>query len=242
MADIAMIGTITTTSAGSPFSIAVTRADVQAGDLLLFWYQTDSGAVTPTVTDNRGNTYSLVNHATAPGPNDLVDTFTFIAVAGTTASTTTTASSLGGVNFGNGALAVVRNGDTTTPYGVSAQNWQLQATLPSGTDNVTTGSMTPTSGRTGYLIVGMSSDVGGLGGIDVPAAGTGFTSQLTFWPFAGRDTTIVETKRVTSSAAAAALFSSQDTSDYLNPGVILNEPGTTGGGNTTPALAFGNVF
>lgn len=151
----------------SSTTVAVTLASpVGNGNLICVSVGYASGTLsTPTVTDDKGNTYNAVDGAVNSATAYCWLTFYLAGIANgpkTITATFSGAQSYATIvvdEFSGGATGVALDG-----HAINAQNG------PSGTDSVTSGSITPTTN--GDLIYGSSVNIGGSGS----TSGTGFTS------------------------------------------------------------------
>lgn len=170
---IAHVQSATNGASAASASIAATVTAIGAGNLvagIVTWHSPTTGDFS-SVTDNQGNTYTIVDRVTsaANGFNQCLGTF--YAANITNAPTTITA------NFANtpadvGIFLDEYSGAGTTPLDGHAM--QTQAAPGTGTDACTSGNITTTV--VGDLIYAGMVDVQGASGSDV--AGTNFTLRV----------------------------------------------------------------
>lgn len=215
-----MTATVAQFSAALADNITLT---VSAGSTLHVWFSYSSASSAGiTCSDNNGGSYgSLLDAQDNRGGNSLGQ---FRSVNHASGSTTIT---IGNHPGGSAYIAVVEiTGVATSPADGTSSNFQ--AGLGGGTNNATSGNITP-SNQPG-IIIGLS--VGSDFGFDGTDAnlGTGFTNVGTCWQVFANDAARVAYKAVTSTSAQAATFNWQSFgNDAITFGAIYDEPG--GGGS-----------
>jgi len=210
------------TGSGTTVAITVT---VSAGSTLVVWVTWDDTATKScSVADPTNGSYTSgpVNNDTAAS-QCLQRFYRQNVVAG---STTITATFGATTDFRGIGVAEVTGAVTTG--GADGSSGNIQAAPGTGTDAITTASMT--NAAQPALIVACSMDVTGSA---VPAAGTGFTSNGSNASLLWR----VESKRLTTtSSTQAATFTAGaggGSDGYITAGFIFDE---AAGGGTTVSL------
>jgi hypothetical protein len=212
------------TVTGVSATYSVTRADTTQGDVIVVWLIQDvNNKQTFTVTDNAAggtNVYTQFDGTLDAPPADGGSQTMFLAVAKATESLTITVTYAIPVAT-NAIWAELVSGSAGLPPAGAAAG-QVQIAAGNGADAVTSTNATPDADYAAWLIVGLASCETNL---SAPGAGTGFTSGGTGWLFGGgTPSTRSESKRVTSSAAAAATFTATAPGDdFTVHGIILSE-------------------
>jgi hypothetical protein len=212
------------TITGVSATYSLTRADATKGDVIVVWLIQDvNNKQTFTVTDNAAggsNVYKQFDGTLDAPPADGGSQTMFLAVAKATESLTITVTYAIPVATNAMWIELVSGSAGLPPAGAAAG--QVQIAAPSGTDSVTSTNATPDADYAAWLILGIASCETNL---SAPGSGTGFTNNGTGWLFGGvTPSTKSESKRVTSSAAAAATFTPTAAGDdWTNHVIILSE-------------------
>jgi hypothetical protein len=216
---------------------------VAANDTIHLWVTNDSsaGVNVSGIADN-------VNGVTA-WPGTVLDDKNDVAngqrvtqfrregcAAGTYTITVTFTGGTGGNTVAKGACAVTISGAASPSLDQHAGN--QQATPTTGTDLVTTTSMSPTK-QPGVLVALSFETVGN----PAPSAGTAFTSIGTGWNFGtGTAFARVEKKSITSMGAVAGTFTAGSNSAHTTLGAIYSQAGASAGasvGDSSPSITAG---
>lgn len=214
-------------SAGGDITVTLT---VTAGNVLHVWAAVDdANAPTPSsCSDNSGvNTYTLLDEVHETLHGNYVSQFrSNFGVAG--------GSTIVAVTFPNApndfrAICVQEiNGALT----VSDHKGNVQDTPGTGTDGVTTGTMSQVGPG---LVTALSYH--STGAVNIPAAGTGFLSQGTGWTFGGGNTG-ARVEAVQFAGNKAATFTAGTDATHVTLGAIYQ-------GSTAPPVLLqttGNVI
>lgn len=209
------------TAAGASSSYSVTRTDCTKGDVIVLWLIQDANnKKTFTVTDDNSggsNVYKQfgtdIDDTTDGGSQTM-----WLALAQTTQSLTITVTYSGTMAI-NAMWAELVSGSAALPPS-GAYAGQLQNSASTSANAVTTTNAQPDKFYAAWLLLAIGSNESSG---EVPAAGTGFTSNGTGWNFGGADSARSESKRVTSSAAVAGTFTATHTDNWINQLIILSE-------------------
>jgi hypothetical protein len=203
-------------------------ATYSAGDTIQVWVKYASSSITVTVSDGT-HAFTQVGGYVSDGSTRRVALFEAHNVAAGTFTITATFSS----TVANRSMAYVRCTGASTGVGAQTGAGQFQASPGAGANAVTTGNMTPTSQPNAVVAFDITTTSGAT-----ISAGTGYTSlgAIASYNSLQGDTSLVEWKRTTSTAAVAGTFSySVDDAAYPIAGVF-SEAAAGGGGSTVPPL------
>lgn len=184
-------------ASGTTLTVSVTYT---AGEHVFIRSTRGSLGGTETITDGT-NTYTAIGSSvTTPG-----DTITHYECVSTAAGTFTVTQTLSAAAAFRGIQGLRYTGLANS---TSLHVGQLQSPPPTTTDATTSGNLTP--GSQPGILIGWAYDFNGSGST---AAGTGFTSRATFptEATANGSASRAEDKRLTSTAAVAATFTTPDT-------------------------------
>lgn len=164
---------------------------------------------TPTCTDDKSNTYTLVDNVRNAA---LTDSYaTFYALNVTNAPQTVTGTFNGGANRSFGSILADEYSGIATSAALDGHTMQSQGTAPgTGTDAVTSGNATTTAD--GNLIYGTTANVNGAGSI---AAGTGYAQRQY-----NTNNFMTEDKTQTTHGTIAATFTAGNATDPFITGIM----------------------
>lgn len=223
MANIAAQTAHSSDAAGASLTIPVTEAGALAGESLHLAVSVDDGFTLSTVASVPIETWTqlgTVDDATAGQRiyNYVANNIT----GGSTVITATFNSALAAFR----AISVTRISNTSGYDSAASSHREANQANPGTSNDAVTTGVVPASGSITSqpcLINGYSQQVDGTLTTTV-AAGTGFISGGTGWGFGGTADMRVESKRLTSTTAVAATFTTTSgTSRWLNIAAIFLE-------------------
>jgi hypothetical protein len=200
------------TTKGNAIWVAVTVADY-------------GGVHSISISDSQGNTFTQLDQQNdgAPGSQSVAHFYAANIVGDAAAPDTITVD--WGYDDYKGILITEIAGVTAAP--LVGHTSMIQDGLAAGTNNVTAGPITVASAQTPALLLavsmntsGGSSDTGGSG-YPGPAAGSGMTSEATFWDW-GQNLATFVTATVTDAESISSVFNAPDTDSFVTVAAVFH--------------------
>lgn len=181
-----------------------------------------------TCTDTQNNFYRFIGQGnTNPGggAQTLAGFYTLnIAGDSSTGETVTSGFTLGNDVEDFQALYILEIGGVS-PVSAVVSSINVQNALSSGTNNVTSGSMTVTAAMVPCFMVALSMNTSGHGTPVAPTVGTGMVSVANCWGFfTGTNTATVATQAITTPGTYSALFNqgSSAAEDMVTAAIVVS--------------------
>lgn len=206
-------GSSTTTSPG-----ALTSAALAGSSIEFFVIWNGSSSSLPTVTDSASQTY-VQKGSVIVDNNDGLNVVVFLLQNNASATTLTVTATWGSAQTFVGSHVKEIASVTTTSFQVTAG--QNQVTPGTGTDAISSGSITP-SAQPNLISAYSFCDGNGT----ALAAGTGYTSGIGGWDGGSGNLLLTESQRTTGTSATAATFTDTvngGTRRYLTVATVYTE-------------------
>lgn len=217
------VGTPSSNSqSGSATSIGTTGTiSASSGDTIVVFVTAAQDQTASFAASDGTNAYALKHALYEPTTDKSLGV---LVAENATAGTYTVTGSWSGTRTSNGVYAVPVSGLKPASYQIGAIT--QQPTPGTGTDGVTTGTMTPTEQPA--CVIGLVLNGGSLA---TPAAGTGFTNIGTGWDF-GLGTSLLRAihKQITSTSGVALTGTAPADVRHFSAAVILSESSAGAGG------------
>lgn len=223
--------------AGSAATIdAASTVTAAVGDTIVAFVTVAGADLTASIGASDGtNSYSRKAAVFVAGSNVNL---AILVAENVAAGTYTVSGNWGGsTRTSRGIKVVVLRGLKAASYQTGTALAVDQPSPGTATDAVTPGNMTPTEQPA--CVIGLAIAVG----VQTPTAGTGFTGLAGCWQFGtGTNLGLAEHKRITSTGAVAATWTSTPTGyEHVSVSMILSETGAGGGAATLSAPTASNV-
>ena len=211
--------------AGSAATIdAASTVTAAVGDTIVAFVTVAGADLTASIGASDGtNSYSRKAAVFVAGSNANL---AILVAENVAAGTYTVSGNWGGsTRISRGIKVVVLRGLKAASYQTGTALAVDQPSPGTATDAVTPGNMTPTEQPA--CVIGLAIAVG----VQTPTAGTGFTGLAGCWQFGtGTNLGLAEHKRITSTSAVAATWTSTPTGyEHVSVSMILSETGAGGG-------------